>query len=148
MSKRKSSHASSVCSVLVFSLLLAVGCENLTQTQDSRSVPDNQLAAAHILIMHEGSNRRPEHITRSREDALVLIEDIAQQVRAPDADFEALAKEYSDCPTGPDGGHLGAFQPNQMVKPFSDATKALELGAVSDPVETAFGYHIILREAP
>lgn len=138
----------SVPTGLLVLFLLISGCENLIQPEVGGRNASNQLAASHILIMHENSNRRPEEITRSKEEAQALIEEIAQKLKAPDADFEALAQEYSDCPSGPTGGHLGTFTPDQMVKPFSDATSALQIGAVSDPVETDFGYHIILRESP
>ncbi|MDH3351890.1 MAG: peptidylprolyl isomerase [Gammaproteobacteria bacterium] len=63
------------------------------------------------------------------------------------ADFAELAKESSTGPTGPNGGDLGWFSPQQMVKPFSDAVAALADGAhTSEPVQTQFGWHVILRE--
>lgn len=64
------------------------------------------------------------------------------------ADFQELAKEHSTGPSGPSGGDLGWFSPEQMVKPFSDAVAALEDGAfTTTPVQTQFGWHVILREA-
>ena len=63
------------------------------------------------------------------------------------ADFVELAKANSTGPTGPNGGDLGWFSPEQMVKPFSDAVLELEDGAhTSEPVQTQFGWHVILRE--
>lgn len=63
------------------------------------------------------------------------------------AEFAELAKERSTGPSGPSGGDLGWFSPEQMVKPFSDAVIALEDGAYSkEPVQTQFGWHVILRE--
>jgi peptidyl-prolyl cis-trans isomerase C len=63
------------------------------------------------------------------------------------ADFAELAKESSTGPTGPNGGDLGWFSPEQMVKPFSDAVAAMEDGAyTSEPIQTQFGWHVILRE--
>lgn len=63
------------------------------------------------------------------------------------ADFEELAKEKSTGPSGPTGGDLGWFSPDQMVAPFSTAVAALEDGAhTSEPVQTQFGWHVILRE--
>jgi parvulin-like peptidyl-prolyl isomerase len=104
-----------------------------------------ELSAAHILIMHKGSERVPAEITRSKEEALALAQEIATKAKAEGADFAALAKEYSDGPSGPRGGDLGTFSPGQMVAPFSEATIKLAIGEVSDPVETQFGYHIIYR---
>ncbi len=63
------------------------------------------------------------------------------------ANFEELAKASSTGPSGPSGGDLGWFAPEQMVKPFSDAVTALEDGGFTlEPVQTQFGWHVILRE--
>ena len=112
---------------------------------ESEEIPA-ELSAAHILIMHVGSERVPPEITRTKEEALLLADEVAQKAQAPDADFAALAKEYSDGPSSAVGGNLGVFRPEQMIPEFSDATIKLEIGAVSGPVETDFGFHIILRQ--
>ncbi|MGR9114781.1 MAG: peptidylprolyl isomerase [Gammaproteobacteria bacterium] len=63
------------------------------------------------------------------------------------ANFEELAKKHSTGPSGPQGGDLGWFIASQMVPPFSEAVIALENGKyTSEPVETQFGWHVILRE--
>lgn len=63
------------------------------------------------------------------------------------ADFAELAQANSTGPSGPSGGDLGWFAPNQMVKPFADAVSTLEDGAYStEPVQTEYGWHVILRE--
>ena len=63
------------------------------------------------------------------------------------ADFASLAQAHSTGPTGPNGGDLGWFGANQMVKPFSDAVVALGDGEfTSEPVQTQYGWHVILRE--
>lgn len=106
------------------------------------------LNAAHILIQYKGSSRAKSSVSRTKEEAMKLAKDVAKQAQAKGADFAALAKKHSDGPSGPDGGNLGEFMPNQMVKAFSDATQKLKVGEVSGPVESDFGYHIILRKAP
>jgi peptidyl-prolyl cis-trans isomerase C len=91
--------------------------------------PDLQFKARHILVE-----------TQSAAEALIVQLDEG-------ANFEELAKENSTGPSGPSGGDLGWFAPNQMVKPFSDAVAGLENGAyTNEPVQTEFGWHVILRE--
>lgn len=91
--------------------------------------PDQQFKARHILV-------------ETQNAAVGLITELDEG-----ADFEALAKEHSTGPSGPNGGDLGWFAPNQMVKPFADAVAALENGKyTSAPVQTQFGWHVILRE--
>lgn len=57
--------------------------------------------------------------------------------------FEALAKEFSTCPSKSKGGDLGWFGPGKMVKPFETALGKLRPGKISGVVKTQFGYHII-----
>lgn len=60
------------------------------------------------------------------------------------ADFAALAREYSHCPSGASGGDLGEFGRGQMVEAFDDAVFEAEVGRYIGPVKTEFGYHVIL----
>lgn len=63
------------------------------------------------------------------------------------ADFAELAKTHSTGPTGKNGGDLGWFDVKQMVKPFADAVSTLKKGEYSkQPVQTQFGWHVILLE--
>jgi parvulin-like peptidyl-prolyl isomerase len=59
--------------------------------------------------------------------------------------FGDLARAHSSCPSRARDGDLGVFGPGMMVKPFEDATFALEVGQVSEPVQTQFGWHLIQR---
>jgi peptidyl-prolyl cis-trans isomerase C len=81
---------------------------------------------------------------------LVKTEDEAKEIiKSLDggADFAELAKEKSTGPTGKNGGDLGWFSPGTMVKPFSEAAAGMEKGTYSKtPVQTQFGWHVILLE--
>ena len=57
--------------------------------------------------------------------------------------FERLAQKYSKCPSAQRGGALGSFGKGQMVKPFENAAFNLQVGEVSEPVKTDFGWHLI-----
>ena len=59
------------------------------------------------------------------------------------ADFAALAKEHSSCPSGKQGGDLGEFGPGQMVPEFDTVVFNGELEKVPGPVKTQFGYHLL-----
>ena len=61
--------------------------------------------------------------------------------------FADLARDHSSCPSRANGGALGKFGPGMMVPPFEQATFALGVGDVSDPVQTQFGWHLIHRTA-
>ena len=60
-------------------------------------------------------------------------------------DFAEMAQEHSNGPSKTKGGDLGKFKFEVMAKPFSEAAFALEVGAVSEVVETGFGFHVIKR---
>ncbi|NYZ77391.1 peptidyl-prolyl cis-trans isomerase [Candidatus Micrarchaeota archaeon] len=82
---------------------------------------------------------RASHIlVNSMEKANSIIADLGKG-----GDFAALARRYSSCPSGKQGGDLGFFSKGQMVKEFEDVAFSLEPGKVSGPVKTQFGYHII-----
>jgi len=98
--------------------------------------PVTEYNAAHILVETE-------------EEAQSLIEELAEG-----ADFAELAQERSTGPSGPNGGELGWFTAGMMVPAFEEAVFALEVGEVSAPVETQFGWHVVVlnetreQEAP
>jgi peptidyl-prolyl cis-trans isomerase C len=101
-----------------------------------------QVRASHILISTRSvdPNADPNKV---KAEAKAKAEMVLAKAKAPDANFAALAKEYSSCPSAPKGGDLGVFGRGQMVKPFEDAAFALMPNEISGIVETEFGYHII-----
>ena len=96
-----------------------------------------------VKIDEAAVGKQVEQIIAERAEKKKLIEGLRKQLLAG-ADFAKLAEENSDCPSGKSNkGSLGKFGRGQMVKPFEDAAFALEVGKISDVVETQFGYHII-----
>ena len=104
----------------------------------------SQISASHILLMYKGSMRSTA--SRSKDEALAAITALKDDL-AGGADFAHLAGQFSDCPSGSDGGNLGSFGKGMMVGEFETAAFALEVGQTSDVVETPFGYHLIQRTA-
>ena len=97
-----------------------------------------RVRASHILI---GVPRGADAAAKAQ--ARAKAEQVLKDVKAG-KDFAALAKEHSQDPgSAANGGDLGFFQQGQMVGPFNDAAFSLAPGAVSDLVETEFGFHII-----
>lgn len=82
--------------------------------------------ASHILVETE-------------EEAIALVTELEGG-----ADFVELAKEKSTGPSGPDGGALSWFGLGQMVAPFEEAVITMEAGQISAPIQTQFGWHVIL----
>lgn len=114
-------------------------------TQPVAPPAPQELSGAHILVQYQGSQRAPETVTRTKEEALALAKEIAQKAK-DGQDFAELAKEYSEGPSGPRGGDLGVWVQGRMVPEFDEAILGMEIGGISDPVETAFGYHVIMRK--
>lgn len=92
--------------------------------------------------MYAGSAR--SSATRSKDEAQAQIAEIKTQLDGG-ADFAALAGQHSDCPSKAQGGDLGQFGRGQMVPAFEQSAFGMEVGQVSDVVETDFGYHLITR---
>lgn len=86
---------------------------------------DTTLRASHILV---DEKEKAENIKAEIENGLT---------------FEEAAKKYSTCASKQKDGDLGYFSKGKMVKEFEDAAFNLEIGDISEPVESKFGYHII-----
>jgi peptidyl-prolyl cis-trans isomerase D len=98
--------------------------------------------ASHILISYEGTQVPNKKEQRTKEQAKAKAESILAQVNADPNSFLMLAFTASDDSSSQQGGDLGYFGPNQMVKPFNDFVFNNPIGKVG-LVETPFGYHII-----
>lgn len=96
-----------------------------------------QVRASHILIK-VGPNPTKE----KRQKALEKIKEIQEKIKKG-KDFAELAQAFSDAPSASRGGDLGYFSRGQMLRSFEEAAFTLNIGQVSAPVETPFGYHLI-----
>lgn len=96
--------------------------------------------ARHILIKvkEDADEQTVEEARKRAEDILKMAKD--------GKNFADLAVQFSEGPTAKNGGSLGAFRKEAMVKPFSDKAFAMQAGEISEPVRTRFGWHIIKVE--
>ncbi|NLS95589.1 MAG: parvulin peptidyl-prolyl isomerase [Planctomycetaceae bacterium] len=138
--------------LLVAHLVLSALCFGCTSQNVQDAVPPQaqqagqtgSVGAKHILVMYQGSERAPARVTRTKDEAKALIEEIQEKIKKG-GKFEDLAMEYSDCSTAAKGGDLGRFGRNDMTPAFEKAAFACQVGGTTDIVETPFGYHIIYR---
>lgn len=90
----------------------------------------------------EGPQAKASHIlVESKEEAEKVLNEINDGMS-----FEEAAKKYSTCPSKEKGGDLGYFTKGRMVPEFEEAAFNMEVGKISEPVKTQFGYHIIKLE--
>ncbi|KAH8274785.1 putative peptidyl-prolyl cis-trans isomerase dodo [Drosophila bipectinata] len=112
--------------------------------------PD-EVQCLHLLVKHKGSRRpsswREDNITRTKEEAQLLLEVYRNKIVQQEATFDELARSYSDCSSARRGGDLGTFGRGQMQPPFEKAAFGLNIGQLSGIVDTDSGLHIILRKA-
>jgi NIMA-interacting peptidyl-prolyl cis-trans isomerase 1 len=105
-----------------------------------------RIGAKHILISFAGASKAIPGVVRSEAEARTLAAEIVKQARLPNADWNALASQYTDEAAGKGtGGDLGKFQRGRMVPAFEKAAFALAVGQISDVVQSPFGFHIIQR---
>lgn len=110
-----------------------------------KPITEEQLKAEYDRLVGQMKQQefKARHIlVKTREEAQEIIKQLDQG-----KDFAELAKKYSIGPSAKSGGDLGWFMPQRMVKPFADAVIALQDGQYTkEPVQTQFGWHVILRE--
>lgn len=107
--------------------------------QESATTPQNimvtQTLSRHILLRSRAG--------LTDQDAERRLAGYRDQVRAKTADFGELAKKYSEDGSAANGGNLGWMGPGDLVPEFDQAMNRLQIGEVSNPVKTEFGWHLI-----
>ena len=125
LNQRQSALADAYLRARVEQRVDAAAIEAAYRERYAEAAPTEQVKASHILVEDKAT---------------------AEDIRAKLADgaaFADLAKEYGTDGTAEKGGELGWFEQGDMVPEFSEAAFALEVGEVSEPVETPFGWHLI-----
>lgn len=110
--------------------------ENQTEFETPKTVE-----ARHILLRLD-QKADPATVEKTQKRALNILK-LAREGK----DFAELAKQYSEGPTRDNGGYLGTFSKESMVKPFADKAFSMKAGEISEPVRTRFGWHIIKVES-
>lgn len=103
----------------------AWGIKNPEPAESTAGQQFTQVAAQHILV-------------RNAADAMKIKKEIENG-----GSFEYYAQKYSLCPSGKNGGNLGYFGRGQMVPEFEKKAFSMEVGEISNPILTSFGWHII-----
>ncbi len=117
----------------------------ITEKFGDLSFSEEELKAEYdrLISLNDTNEYKARHILlQTEDDAKAIIEELKGG-----ADFIELAKQKSQGPSAPNGGDLGWFKSNTMVPPFAEAVQTMDKGAYStSPVNTRFGWHVILLE--
>ncbi|CAN3375778.1 hypothetical protein DIURU_003792 [Diutina rugosa] len=113
-------------------------------------VHDGKVRASHLLIKHAQSRRpkswkSPDGITLTRDEAIVKLRGFQKRILNGEIKLEELAETESDCSSHEKQGDLGYFGRGQMQPAFEEATFGLNVGEISDIIETDSGVHLIHR---
>ncbi|MEZ4741724.1 MAG: peptidylprolyl isomerase [Bdellovibrionota bacterium] len=123
--------------------------EDWYNSHKSDYLQPEKVHARHILVSYNTArNASSLRVTRDKNAAKERAEKILSMVKQKGANFIEIAKKETDEPTGKgSGGDLGLITRESMAKEFSDVAFAINVGAVSNVVESPFGFHVIKVEA-
>ena len=99
----------------------------------------------HVLVRFAGARNAGPEITRTHDEAQRLAQQIRERLVAPGADFAAIARETSEDGSRERGGEMGWLGRGRLVAAYEEAAFTLQVGAISEPIETEFGFHLIQR---
>lgn len=128
---------------------LSLRFETSTSASTSTSLGMGLFDGFKKAFSNEEYGAPPDAVKATARHILVKTPELAQEVvdkMAGGAPFASLASEYSTCPSGARGGSLGSFAPGVMVPEFDKAifNPDTKVGELIGPVETKFGYHLIV----
>ncbi len=113
---------------------------------------DGKVRASHLLVKSNQSRRPkswkyPDGITRTRDEAILLMKLYQDKILGGEISLQDLASTESDCSSHAQGGDLGFFGKGQMQPSFEEAAFGLNVGEISDIIESDSGIHLIQRTA-
>ncbi|MHC6181386.1 peptidylprolyl isomerase [Clostridium sp. JNZ X4-2] len=124
--------------------------EILTQEAVAKIMEDVKVTDDEVKDYYKANRsmyKNPESITAKHilVDSIEKANEVLEEIKNG-LSFEDAAKKYSSCPSKAQGGSLGKFTRGQMVPEFENTAFQLEIGIISEPVKTQFGYHLIKVE--
>ncbi|MCA9607646.1 MAG: peptidylprolyl isomerase [Myxococcales bacterium] len=111
----------------------------------ARRCPVEKIHTRHILVRHAGARNAPDDVTRTEAEARARATELRAQVMAEGADFAAIARAESEDSSAEEGGDLGMVGRGLLAQPYEEAAWALDENAISDVVQSEFGFHVIQR---
>lgn len=123
------------------------------QNKNKPVIPeDGKIRVSHLLIKSNQSRRpkswkNPDGIATTRDESIAILKNLQTKILNGEAKLGDLAKTESDCSSHSNAGDLGFFAKGQMQPPFEEAAFNLNVGEISDIVETDSGVHLIQRTA-
>lgn len=131
--------------------LKALGKELLTQVTINKVLSEVTVTNEEVQKFYEDNIENfKEEASVSAKHILVETEEEAkkaqEEIESEKISFEDAAMKYSICPSNQEGGDLGVFKKGMMVPEFEEVAFNAEVGKISAPVQTQFGYHLILVE--
>lgn len=131
--------------------LKALGKELLTQITINKVLSEITVTDQEVNKFYEENKESfKEEGTVSAKHILVETEDeakkVLEEIEGEKISFEDAAMKYSMCPSNQEGGSLGVFKRGMMVPEFEEVAFNSEVGKISNPVQTQFGFHLILVE--
>ncbi len=119
---------------------IAKAVENVSATDEEAKAFFDENKDAFV----SGESVNASHILVDSEDK---ANELLCDIKDGKVSFEDAARQYSSCPSKEQGGNLGEFTRGQMVPEFDEACFTMQVGEISGPVKTQFGYHLIKLNA-
>ncbi|MEK6263606.1 MAG: peptidylprolyl isomerase [Clostridium sp.] len=120
-------------------VLIQIGVKNIMSSVDTTEEEIKKYYEDNSEMFKSDETASAKHIL---VDDLEQMKEIKVEI-TNGMSFEEAAKKYSKCPSSAQGGSLGSFSRGKMVPEFEEAAFKLQVGEISEPVKTQFGYHLI-----